>query len=85
MNAKATLYLKPEVYRAVKIRAAQLDRTVSDLVNEALERDLARQIFKAPESKAKPHIVYEGPMGLPVLHGHPWPKGWTFNREDLYD
>jgi hypothetical protein len=40
MMKRATVYLDPKVHRAVKIKAAQADVTVSVLVNEALRMSL---------------------------------------------
>jgi hypothetical protein len=38
---RATIYLPPEVHRALKLKAAASDRTVSDLVGEAVRLSLA--------------------------------------------
>lgn len=35
-DTRTTVYLKPKVYRALKVKAATTDRTVSDLVNAAV-------------------------------------------------
>ncbi|MDP1947349.1 MAG: CopG family transcriptional regulator [Nitrospirota bacterium] len=35
-DTRTTVYLKPNVYRALKAKAASTDRTVSDLVNAAV-------------------------------------------------
>ncbi|MBA2382235.1 MAG: ribbon-helix-helix protein, CopG family [Chloroflexi bacterium] len=35
---KATFELTPELYRAIKVEAARTDRSVKDIVEEALER-----------------------------------------------
>lgn len=40
MLKRATVYLNPQIHRAVKMKAAQTDSTVSDLVNEALRLSL---------------------------------------------
>ena len=40
MNAKATLYLDPKILKAAKIKAAHSEKTLSDLVNEALKFSL---------------------------------------------
>lgn len=37
-----TVYLDPRIAKAVKVKAALNERTVSDMVNDALARDLAR-------------------------------------------
>jgi plasmid stability protein len=38
---KATLYLEPELHKALKVKAAQTGRTVSDVANKALAEALA--------------------------------------------
>jgi len=40
-SKRATIYLPPEVHRALKLKAAAADRTVSDLVSEAVRLSLA--------------------------------------------
>jgi hypothetical protein len=37
---RATVYLDPELHRALRMKAAETDRSVSELVNEALRRSL---------------------------------------------
>jgi len=38
---RSTIYFEPEVHRALKLRAAGQERTVSDIVNEAVKLCLA--------------------------------------------
>jgi plasmid stability protein len=38
---RATIYLPPEVHRALKLKAAAADRSISDLVSEAVRLSLA--------------------------------------------
>lgn len=38
---RSTVYLEPEVHRVLRLKAAETDRTISDLVNEALKHSLA--------------------------------------------
>jgi hypothetical protein len=38
---RATIYLPPQVHRALKLKAAATDRSVSDLVSEAVRLSLA--------------------------------------------
>ncbi len=38
---RATIYLDADLHRALKLKAAGSDRTVSDIVAEAVRRDLA--------------------------------------------
>jgi hypothetical protein len=38
---RATIYLPPEVHRALRLKAAAADRSISDLVSEAVRLSLA--------------------------------------------
>jgi hypothetical protein len=38
---RATIYFDPALHRALRLKAAETDRSISDLVNEAVRRDLA--------------------------------------------
>ena len=38
---RATIYFEPEIHRALRLKAAETDRSVSDLVNEAVQMSLA--------------------------------------------
>lgn len=38
---RATVYLDPKIHRALKIKAVQVSRSISDLVNEAIRNSLA--------------------------------------------
>jgi len=40
MSKRATIYVDEELHRALKVKAAALERTISDIVNEAIRRDL---------------------------------------------
>lgn len=35
-QAKTTVYLQPKVYRALKVKAATTDRSISELINAAV-------------------------------------------------
>jgi hypothetical protein len=37
---RATIYLEPDVHRALRLKAVEADRSVSDLVNDAVRRSL---------------------------------------------
>jgi hypothetical protein len=41
---KATLYLEDKTYRAYKIRAAETDQTISELVNDAIQSQLDQDL-----------------------------------------
>jgi plasmid stability protein len=38
---RATVYLEPEVHRALRMKAAETEKSMSDLVNTALRQSLA--------------------------------------------
>ena len=84
MTTKATLYLDPSVFRALKVRAAQTDKTVSETANSLISHGLT----EGKESRGKGSTVqikHEGKMGFPVLTLKNWPAGFVFDREELYD
>jgi hypothetical protein len=40
-NKRATIYFEPKLHLALRLKAAETDRSVSDLVNEAVKQSLA--------------------------------------------
>lgn len=54
-DTRTTIYLKPKVYRALKMKAATTDRSVSDLVNAAVLESLREDALdlEAFERRAK--------------------------------
>lgn len=59
---RATVYFETDVHRALRLRAAETERSVSDLVNEAVRAQLAEdaedlEAFKA--RKKEPVIRFE--------------------------
>ena len=38
---RATIYFEPEIHRALRLKSAETERSVSDLVNEAVKATLA--------------------------------------------
>ena len=38
---RATVYFEPDIHRALKLRAAAMDRSISEMVNEAVRYSLA--------------------------------------------
>lgn len=62
MNKRATIYLNEELHRALKIKAAATDRTISDIVNDAVRRDLAEDaedLAAFDERSDEPSIAFE--------------------------
>jgi hypothetical protein len=59
---RATVYLDPAIHRALRLKAAETDRTVSDLVNEAVKLSLledAEDLSAFDERAAEPNLPFE--------------------------
>ncbi len=59
---RATIYLDAELHRALKLKAVETDRTISDLVNEAVRLRLAEDAedLAAFEDRAQePNLRFE--------------------------
>ena len=41
---RATIYFEPEIHRALRLKAADTERPISDLVNEAVKLALAEDV-----------------------------------------
>jgi hypothetical protein len=54
-QTKTTVYLAPKVYRALKVKAATTDRSISDLINAAVIEQLREDALdlEAFEKRAK--------------------------------
>jgi plasmid stability protein len=61
-NKRATVYFDPEIHRALRIKAAETDRSLSDLVNEAVKLALAEDVedLAAFEERASEPILSFG-------------------------
>ncbi len=59
---KATIYMDPNIHKALKLKAIETSRSLSDLVNEALKRALAEDaedIASFDERSAEPLLSYD--------------------------
>ncbi len=59
---RATVYFDPEIHRALRLKAAEADRPISDLVNEAVKLALAEDAedLAAFEDRARePNLPFE--------------------------
>ena len=62
LQKRATVYFDPELHRALRIKAAETDRTLSDLVNEAVRLSLAEDAedLEALEQRlGEPDLLFE--------------------------
>jgi len=61
-NKRATVYLDPDLHRALRMKAAETDQSLSELVNEAIRLSLAEDAedLAAARSRAKePNLDFE--------------------------
>ena len=58
-NRRVTIYLKPEYHRALRIKAAETEYSVSDLVNSAVKQALLEDAvdLEAFEKRAKEPLL----------------------------
>ena len=59
---RATVYSEPEIHRALRLKAAETDRSMSDLVNEAVRMSLAEDAedLAAFDNRVnEPNLPYE--------------------------
>jgi len=59
---RATVYLDPEIHRALRLKAAETDRTMSDLVNEAIQLALAEDaedLDAFDQRDSEPNLPFE--------------------------
>ncbi|UNC93091.1 hypothetical protein [Candidatus Contubernalis alkaliaceticus] len=59
---RSTVYFKPEIHKALRLKAASTNRSISDLVNEAMQQALREDLedLAAYEERiAEPTISYE--------------------------
>ena len=56
---RATVYFEPEIHRALRLKAAAADRSISDMVNDAVKLALAEDTedLAAFEERAKEKSV----------------------------
>ena len=59
---RATIYLEPEVHKASRLRAAANDRSISDMVNDAVKAALAEDaddLESIDRRKAEKSVSFE--------------------------
>ena len=61
-SKRSTIYLDPELHRALKLKAVQMDQSVSDLVNQAIKESLsedAEDLAAFDARVAEPDLDFE--------------------------
>ena len=59
---RSTVYFDPSLHRALRLKAAETDRTMSDLVNDAVRLSLAEDaedLEAFEERAAEPNLSFE--------------------------
>jgi hypothetical protein len=59
---RATIYLDPDLHRAVRLKSVDTNRSISDIVNESLRLALAEDeedLAAFDERSGEPNISYE--------------------------
>ncbi|MDD2604168.1 MAG: CopG family transcriptional regulator [Desulfobacterales bacterium] len=59
---RATVYLDPVIHKALKLKAVETDRSVSELINEAVRQSLmedAEDLAAFEERVSEPLVSYE--------------------------
>ena len=72
MTKRATIYLDPELHTALKVKAAHTERSMSELVNDAVREALREdeEDLKAfADRAAEPTMSYEALLADLKAHG----------------
>jgi len=59
---RATVYFEPEVHKALRLKAAASEKTISDMVNDAVKSSLAEDVDDLSafdERKREPNLDFE--------------------------
>jgi len=62
ITKRSTIYFKPDLHRALRIKAADTNRSVSDIVNDAVQMSLredAEDLLAFEERAKEPTLTYE--------------------------
>jgi len=72
MNKRSTIYFEPELHKALRIKAANTERSISDLVNDSVRQALRedqQDLAAFEERAAEPTITYEALLEELKAHG----------------
>lgn len=59
---RATVYFDPDIHKALRLRAAASDKSISDMVNEAMKLTLAEDaedLLAFDQRKREPNLDFE--------------------------
>jgi plasmid stability protein len=72
LSKRSTIYFDPELHRALRLKAAETHRSVSEIVNDALRQALREDqedLAAFDERVAEPTISYEALLNDLKAHG----------------
>ena len=72
MRKRSTIYFEPELHKALRLKAANTERSISDLVNNAIRqvlREDQEDLAAFEERAAEPTITYEALLEDLKAHG----------------
>lgn len=72
MSKRSTVYFEPEIHRALRMKAASTERSISDLVNDAVRQVLSEDqedLSSFDERAAEPTISYQALLDDLKAHG----------------
>ena len=75
---RATIYLDADLHKALKVKAAESSKSVSDLVNEAVRESMAK--YNAEEAASWLEVSFQL-----MDEADADSRGIRWKREDLYD
>lgn len=61
-HKRSTIYFDPKIHKALRIKAAETDRSVSEIVNDAVRESLAEDaedLAAFKERSKEPDLVFE--------------------------
>jgi hypothetical protein len=70
---RATIYFEPKLHRALKIKSVQVDKTMSEIVNEAIRQILAEDLadLTAHQNRiSEPNIEFQQVLKELKTGGH---------------
>jgi plasmid stability protein len=72
MSKRSTVYFEPEIHKALRMKAASTERSISDLVNDAVRQALSEDqedLASFDERIAEPTITYQALLNDLKAHG----------------
>ena len=72
MPKRSTVYFEPEIHKALRLKAANTERSISDLVNEAVRQALREDqedLAAFDERVAEATVTYESLLNDLKTHG----------------